>query len=218
MQAVEIGKPLEENVSAVPARTLGDVLYANRSRPLHSEKEWADLVRGVAKGDSLALHALYERSHRMVYTLAVRIAGSRETAEELTVDVFHDVWRRAAAYDPANGTVLGWIMNQARSRAIDRVRFEQRKKRVAEPGDPQDEAQAPDPHDLLDLKQKGEALRAAMAVLNRDERQVVEAAFFSEMTHSEVARRLQEPLGTVKTRIRSALHKLRQAMDTGGDA
>ena len=72
---------------------------------------------------------LYEMAHRVVFTLIMRITANRETAEELTVDVFHDVWRRASRYDAANGTVLGWIMNQARSRAIDRLRFESRKKR-----------------------------------------------------------------------------------------
>jgi len=107
---------------------LGDLLYGDQARPLVSEKDWAALVQSVASGDQRALHALYERAHRLVYTLVLRITGNRETAEELTVDVFHDVWRRAAAYDPAGGTVVGWIMNQARSRAIDRVRFDGRKK------------------------------------------------------------------------------------------
>ena len=73
---------------------------------------------------------LYERAHRAVFTFVMRITANRETAEEVTLDVFHDVWRRASRYQEADGTVLGWIMNQARSRAIDRLRFEQRKKRV----------------------------------------------------------------------------------------
>src|SRR5918999_998150 len=106
--------------------TLGDVLYASGKSPV-PEQDWAQLVQSIAAGDQLALHALYERAHRMVFTLAMRITANRETAEELTVDVFHDVWRRAAGYDAANGTVLGWIMNQARSRSIDRLRFDGRK-------------------------------------------------------------------------------------------
>src|SRR5436190_6746962 len=111
--------------------TLGDVLYADESTTSPSEKDWVDLVRAVAAADQVALHRLYERAHRVVFTLAMRITSNRATAEEVTLDVFHDVWRRAGGYDPANGTVLGWIMNQARSRAIDRVRLEQRKKRTA---------------------------------------------------------------------------------------
>jgi RNA polymerase sigma factor (sigma-70 family) len=93
------------------------------------EQVWATLVEAIAAGDQLALHALYEMAHRFVFTLVMRITSNRETAEELTIDVFYDVWRRASRYDAANGTVLGWIMNQARSRAIDRLRFENRKKR-----------------------------------------------------------------------------------------
>src|SRR6266404_2956594 len=111
-------------------RTLGDVLYVNKAKVRVSEKDWIRLVQSIAARDQLALHSLYEQTHRIVFTLIVRITNNRETAEELTLDVFHDVWRRASTYDPANGSVVGWIMNQARSRAIDRLRFEQRKKRV----------------------------------------------------------------------------------------
>jgi RNA polymerase sigma-70 factor, ECF subfamily len=206
----------EAPLAAAPP-TLGDVLYAKKSQVLVSEAEWAALVRCVAAGDPVALHALYDRAHRLVFTLAVRITLDRETAEELTVDVFHDVWRRASAYDPANGTVLGWIMNQARSRAIDRVRFDRRKKRVAPWGaDATDAVEAADPRELLETKQAAGALRAALAVLSPGERQAIESAFFAGLTHAEAALQSGEPLGTVKTRIRSALHKLRQAMDGGG--
>lgn len=192
--------------------TLSEVLYGGRSRRVAAESEWVALVRSVAAGDQLALHALYERSHRLVFTLIVRITANRETAEELTVDVFHDVWRRASAYDPANGTVVGWIMNQARSRAIDRVRFESRKKRAAVHGGDEAPAEAPDVRDVVEMEQQNRALRAALAVLTPDERKAIDAAFFSGLTYAEVALRLDVPLGTVKTRIRSGLHKLRQAM------
>src|SRR2546422_9479077 len=111
-------------------RTLGDVLYVNKTEVRVSEQDWVRLVQSIAAGDELALHSLYEQMHRIVFTLIVRITNNRETAEELTLDVFYDVWRRASTYDPAGGSVVGWIMNQARSRAIDRLRFEARKKRV----------------------------------------------------------------------------------------
>jgi RNA polymerase sigma-70 factor (ECF subfamily) len=142
----------------------------------------------------------------------MRITANRETAEELTIDVFHDVWRHAARYDAANGTVLGWIMNQARSRAIDRLRFESRKKRS--PGtDMQPPAEvAADPRDLLQLREQGDLLRAALATLTADERQAIETTFFAGLTHAEAAARLNQPLGTIKTRIRSGLHKLRDIL------
>ncbi len=159
-----------------PTRTLGDLLYADERKSRVSENDWAGLVHSIATGNQDALYALYEQAHRLVFTLVVRITNNVETAEELTVDVFHDVWRRAAAYDPAGGSVVGWIMNQARSRAIDRMRFEQRKKRVGSVADDPSTANA------------------------------------SRLTYPEVAARLDQPLGTVKTRIRSGLGKLRQAL------
>src|SRR6266571_2408219 len=193
--------------------TLGDVLYANRAKTPVSEKDWVRLVQSIARGDQLALHALYEQTHRLVFTFTVRITGNRATAEEVTLDVFHDVWRRASAYDPAGGSVVGWIMNQARSRAIDRLRFEQRKKRVNHRADsPLLTTVASDPHEAFDLEEQGRLLRSAMEVLTPDERQAIETAFFSEMTYDEVAARLNQPQGTVKTRVRSGLGKLRQAL------
>ena len=193
--------------------TLGALLYADRGKTQIPESDWVALVRLVGTGDQQALHALYLRAHRIVFTLSIRITNSRETAEEVTVDVFHDVWRRASTYDPANGTVLGWIMNQARSRAIDRSRFEHRKKRVA-PQSKQaaSEAVVEDSSEPIDLAEQRRLLSDALAVLSARERQAIEAAFFSELTYSEVARRLDEPVGTVKTRIRSGLSKLRDAL------
>jgi RNA polymerase sigma-70 factor (ECF subfamily) len=200
----------KESTEKAPA-ALGDVLYV-KSKPPVPEQDWATLVQSIAAGDQLALHALYEMAHRLVFTLIMRITASRETAEELTIDVFHDVWRRAPHYDAANGTVLGWIMNQARSRAIDRLRFESRKKRShGSDVQPLDEPAA-DPHDVLELRQQGHALRAALAVLTPDERQAIEATFFAGLTHAEAAARLSQPLGTIKTRIRSGLHKLRRTL------
>ena len=196
--------------------TLGEVLYADQSKPRITEEDWARLVQAVATGDQVALHGLYERAHRVVFTLAMRITGSRETAEEVTLDVFHDVWRRASRYDAQNGTVLGWIMNQARSRAIDRVRFDMRKKRTEpECPDPSAEGESHNGDDLLIVKERSRAVHAALAVLTPDEKKAIEATFFSELTHAEAATKLKQPLGTVKTRIRSGLHKLRQALSAG---
>jgi RNA polymerase sigma-70 factor, ECF subfamily len=194
-----------------PPGTLGDVLYA-KSKPPVLEQAWAKLVQSIAAGDQLALHQLYEMAHRVVFTLAMRITANRETAEEVTVDVFHDVWRRASDYNAENGTVLGWIMNQARSRAIDRLRFEGRKKRNDAGDQPPAAEPAADPRDVLELREQGELLRAALAVLTPDERQAIETTFFGGLTHAEAAERLDQPLGTVKTRIRSGLHKLRHAL------
>jgi len=208
--------PLVPDLERSPG-TLGEVLYANPSRPPVPEAEWVALVRSVAAGNQLALHALYERAHRIVFTLIMRITANRETAEEVTLDVFHDVWRRASCYQEADGSVVGWIMNQARSRAIDRLRFDQRKKRVpADGADPLPVTREDRPDDFIAFKEQCQALRDALQILTPGERQAIETAFFSELSYAEVAARLNEPVGTIKTRIRTGLRKLREVLAEGG--
>ena len=212
-------KPQTDQEDSGTTTTLGDLLYADRSAAAITEEDWVRLVRSVASGDQRALRALYERTHRLVFTLAMRIGRSREIAEEVTLDVFHDVWRRASAYDPKGGSVVGWIMNQARSRAIDRLRFEQRKKRTPQANGSADEAptHAAEPVDPMEAQQSRASLEEALKSLTVEERRVIETAFFADLTYAETAVRLGQPLGTVKTRIRSALAKLRQALAGEGD-
>jgi RNA polymerase sigma-70 factor, ECF subfamily len=204
----------------VPAElTLGNLLYADRADPV-SEQDWVSLVEATAAGDQQALRTLYERTHRIVFTLVLRICGHREMAEEITIDVFHDVWRRSGQYNPTDGSVVGWIMMQARSRAIDRVRFEQRKKRVdPNPHHAEAEGHAIAPGAELDAQQRRSLVRSALSTLTADERAAIETAFFAELSYSETAARLEQPLGTIKTRVRSALSKLRKELEPeGGDS
>jgi RNA polymerase sigma-70 factor (ECF subfamily) len=208
---VGVAERLDPDHRESAPKTLGDILYSNKSRIRVSENEWVRVVESIAAGDQVALHSLYEQTHRIVFTLAMRITNNRETAEEVTLDVFHDVWRKASTYDPADGSVVGWIMNQARSRAIDRLRFEQRKKRTAVPL-PSAPA-ATDPQRSYQLEEQNRLLQSALEVLTPDERQAIETAFFGELSYHEVAVKLNQPAGTVKTRIRSGLAKLRQALN-----
>ncbi len=189
-------------------KSLGDLIFADGPPP--PESEWVELVRFIAARDEAALRALYRRTHTMVFTLIMRITRDRHATEELTLDVFHDVWRRAGSYNPASGTVVGWVMNQARSRAIDRLRFEGRKKRAdRQEGTAQDEACASGPQEVLVLGERQRLLRSALATLTADERRAIETAFFAGLSHAETATQLGLPLGTVKTHIRSGLSKLR---------
>jgi RNA polymerase sigma-70 factor, ECF subfamily len=217
--AVSATIPTSTNQDSGNHASLGALLYADPTKTRVCEDQWLALVRAIAAGDQSALHALYERTHRLVFTLTMRITGNRATAEELTLDVFHDVWRRASQYDAANGSVLGWIMNQARSRAIDRLRFEQRQKRVnSGTQDPRPAAAADDSEKLLEARDRSRVLRNALALLSQEERQAIETAFFFEASYAEVGARLHQPLGTIKTRIRSGLNKLRRALSASGDA
>jgi len=190
------------------------LLYADHTQARVSEDAWVALVRGMAAGDQRALRALYARTHRLVFTFLARLLNDRRSAEELTVDTFHSAWSRAAKYDPAGGPVLGWIMNQARSRAIDRLRYEQRQKRTAPP--PSDGPLGADTADraaeAIEALQQGQALRECLTTLTAGEREAIEAAFFLELSYPEVAARLNQPLGTVKTRISSGLEKLRRVL------
>ena len=200
-------------MSAPVIKTLGDILYADKSKVRVSEDEWLKLVQAVANGDQPALYSLYQQTHRIVFTLIVRIVMNPETAEEVTLDVFYEVWRRASSYDPANGSVVGWIMNQARSRAIDRLRFDQRKKRVnAYPHSLGPTTDMVDPQQACLFKEQSRLLRDALEALTLEERKAIETAFFSELTYEQTSRKLNQPLGTVKTRIRSGLGKLREAL------
>jgi len=195
-------------------KTLGDILYADKTKSRVSEEEWLKLLRAIAGGDQGALHSLYEQTHRIVFTLIVRITMNRETAEEVTLDVFYDVWRKSSTYDPANGSVIGWIMNQARSRAIDRLRFDQRKKRVnTYPHSLLPTTDIVDPQHASLFEEQSRLLRDALEVLSTGERKAIETAFFSELTYAETASKLNQPLGTIKTRIRSGLGKLRDALE-----
>jgi RNA polymerase sigma-70 factor (ECF subfamily) len=160
-------KPTERGSCDCQVGTLGHLLYADKGRSPVSEQEWVGLLRAIAAGN---------------------ITNERATAEELTVDVFHDVWRRACKYDAAGGTVLGWNMNQARCRAIDRLRFERRKKRVnGHPNEHLPASVAPGAEETLDRSQLRRALRNALTVRTPDERCAIESAFFSELSYAEVA-------------------------------
>lgn len=207
--------PLPDQPGSGTDPTLGDLLYADPAKLRVSEAAWVALIAAIAAQDARALHGLYQRIHRLVFTLAVRITGSRHSAEEVTLDAFHEIWRRAQAYNPVDGTVIGWVMNITRSRAIDRVRHDQRHKRASPTGVAAAETGSADA-DPVEQRQAAARLRTAMSRLTQDERMAIELAYFSDSTYSEVARRLEEPVGTIKTRIRSGLTKLRFALASEG--
>jgi len=189
------------------ARVLGALpLYGAGETPAR-EAEWVALVVGVGARDQGALRELYERTHRIVFTLIFRIVKDPATAEEVTLDVYHEVWQRSTTYDPARASVIGWLMNQARSRAIDRLRRQHRLKRVDDGKTSFDSSG--DPIEPVPMEERRRLLASALEALTIDERRAIETAYFEERTYAEVAERLGAPLGTIKTRIRSGLAKLR---------
>lgn len=179
-----------------------------------SEQDDRSLVAGIVRRDSGALEQLYERHRIVVYHLALKVLNSRENAEEVVLEVFWQVWRDAERYDMQRGSVGAWIATMARSRAIDALRT-----RRSSPTGEDDIAELPlaadpaeNPEAQVSVEQRAELVRSALESLPADQRTALELSFFSGLSHGEIAEQLQEPLGTVKTRIRSAMLRLRERL------
>ena len=172
----------------------------------------ADLIRAMAAGDRDAFARFYDRYAPLVFPLVLRIVRDRADAADVLQDVFWEVWRSAAAYDPARGTPEAWVVMRARARAIDRVRAVRRRGETFVA--PVDEAVATahaDPRDdAAERAEERELVATALSLLPPAQREVIELAYYAGLTQTEIAERLEQPLGTVKTRIRMALARLRE--------
>jgi RNA polymerase sigma-70 factor (ECF subfamily) len=178
------------------------------------EAAWKEYVGRCVLQDAAALGNLYDESSSLVYSLALRVVGNGADAEEVTLDVYTQVWRRAAAYDPERGSVTAWLLTIARSRSIDRVRARAGRTNLEQPledgGEVRTHAASPEEHTAM--SQQRRRILAALNTLNPDQRRVLELAYFSGLSHSEMAARLAVPVGTVKTRIRLGMMKLRELL------
>ncbi|MBL8765869.1 MAG: sigma-70 family RNA polymerase sigma factor [Planctomycetes bacterium] len=183
--------------------------------PLPSpDRDWGDLLRRCAAKDESALADLYQRASAAVHGLALQICRDAQAAEDVTLDVFQQVWRDAGVFDPTRGSPLGWILMLTRSRALDRRRrvakyaHDESLDAVADIAD--DDAA---PHDMSWFSEARRLVQDALKRISADEREAIGYAFFDGLSHSEIARKLSQPLGTVKTRIRSGLAKLRVVLE-----
>jgi RNA polymerase sigma-70 factor (ECF subfamily) len=178
------------------------------------DQDLVSLVERVAAGDQSALATLYDATNRFIYSLILRVLGDMGSAEEVLIDVYTQLWRQAASYDANRGAPLAWMATIARSRAIDRLRSgwqdQHRKESLDVLGDAP--ANAASPEESAAASERQRFVREALNLLTPEQRRVIELAYYSGLSHSEIAEKLNQPLGTVKTRTRLGMMKLREAL------
>ena len=178
------------------------------------EREWPDLIAKIARGDQEAFSRLYDQSSPHIYGLVLRMVNQPQIAEEVTMDVYVQVWKQAQSYNLNRGTPMGWLVTLARSRAIDRLRSGRVERvhvtSIEEIGVL--ESEEANPEDQSSGRQRAEIVRTALAILPREQRESLMLAYFGGYSQSEISKQLGIPLGTVKTRIRMAMIRLREAL------
>jgi RNA polymerase sigma-70 factor (ECF subfamily) len=177
-----------------------------------------EVVRRLAAGDERALSELYDRYASLVFSLAYRMLGNVEGAEDVVQEAFYRVWRGAASYDPARARLSTWLVNITRNLCIDELRRRAARPVVAtEPGTEQRAKEIPmgaeaNPAEQAWVAQRRAAVLAALSTLPAPQREALEMAYFGGLSQSEIASQLGDPLGTVKTRIRLGMQKLREIL------
>jgi RNA polymerase sigma-70 factor (ECF subfamily) len=186
------------------------------------ERRWRGYLVGISAGHSECLRLLYDESAPLLLGLACRMMKNTADAEEIILDVLEQVWRSARSFDPERGSAWRWLTLLVRSRAVDRLRTAAARHNrdyvlpLAAYGDPVSHEPSPDFVTLLN--QQRIHIRGAMQLLPGEQRQAVELAYFSGLTHVEIASELDVPLGTIKTRIRAGMDKLRISLARDGFA
>jgi RNA polymerase sigma-70 factor, ECF subfamily len=177
----------------------------------HTQEADAALIRSIANGDRVALAALYDQYAPLMFALAIRILRDRREAEDLLHDVFLEVWRSAADYDPKRGKVRTWLLIRMRSRALDSLKSARVSRRADGDEIALEVAATDDPSQEPDRAR----LRRVLAELPAEQRVVLELAYFEGLSCSEISTRLEVPIGTVKSRTAAALGKLRTGLQVG---
>ena len=178
-----------------------------------------ELIARAAGGDERAIASLYDRYGGVLYAVAYRVTGQRADAEEVVIEAFAQAWREAPRFEPSRGSVGAWLTMIGRSRALDLVRARGRRDRITATAAAERPDAAPamgdwqsDPAGTVDSAERRARVREALAALSPPQRQAIELAYYEGLSQTEIAARLQEPLGTIKTRVRLGMQKLRDAL------
>ncbi len=173
-----------------------------------------ELVRRIGDGDRASFEQFYDRYAGIIYSTALRVLNDIADAEEVAQEVFFMIWEKAPMYDATRGRPITWAVAMTRNKAIDRIRSVQRRIRLRDEAgaemDPDAFVHERQPFDDVNAQEQGAMVRSAVLQLNAEQREVIEMAFFSGLTQNEIAQRLNEPLGTVKARIRRGMMRLRK--------
>jgi RNA polymerase sigma-70 factor (ECF subfamily) len=179
-------------------------------------QQWLDLLRRIQAQDQQALGLLYDQLAPLVHTLILRILGDPTDAEDVLLETFWQIWHGAASYDPLRGTVEGWVITLARSRALDHLRANKRHVLTATALPSMQSSCQPSPattpEDCMLQDERARAVSVALATLPAEQRLVLELAYYHGLSQTEMAQRLAQPLGTIKTRVRAGLQRLRQVL------
>jgi RNA polymerase sigma-70 factor (ECF subfamily) len=188
---------------------------ADPGRAALREAAWGEYVRRCASRDESALAVLYDESSHLAYTIAMRVLEDEADASEVVMDVYKQVWDTAARFDEARGSAAAWIVVLARSRAMDKRRYRTARMRTSAQVEelPDVISSQPSPEHLAISSQSNRSVTRALAALSPEQRQVLELSFFAGLSHSEIAEQLGAPLGTVKSRIRNAVGRLRELLE-----
>ena len=176
------------------------------------ERDLAMLISKIAKGCESALRKLYDSTISQVYGLAYKILSNNPDADEVALDVFKQIWKKALDYEPERGTPSAWLITMTRSRAIDRIRSDTKRRTTNEPlmGDALDNTPLAD--ETADVREKRELIDKALSELTPKQRQSIELAYFNGLSQSEISQRMNEPLGTVKSWMRTGMIRLREIL------
>lgn len=184
------------------------------SKLSEAERDLAMLISKIARGCESALKKLYDNTISQVYGLAYKILSNKPDADEVAMDVFKQIWNKAPDYEPGRGSPSAWLITVTRSRAIDKIRSDTKRRTTNEPllTDTEDNNPLPDESTLV--REKRDRIERALSELSPKQRESIELAYFKGLSQSEISKQMNEPLGTVKSWMRSGMLKLKEILIT----
>jgi RNA polymerase sigma-70 factor (ECF subfamily) len=190
--------------------------FDGMSEPTLDLERDMELLRRISGGDRSAFSSFYDQYSGLLFSIAVKVLNDSKEAEDVLQEVFMQIWNKADAYDPLLGKPASWAVTLTRNKAIDRIRASQRRSKLLEQATLEASAlpdAAPSANEKLHGRENAEMIRSVVAALPPDQRHAIELAFFSGLTQDEISKTLQEPLGTIKARIRRGMLKLREKLE-----